>query len=154
MPRIRSLNCWVVMGRARLHEPNVVSHPLAVCYPISCGAPYSTMPRRHRIKCDTPSLAEPLCHDRPSWQARRRYSTDSLQCPEKHSATGLLLHLSRGRRPNLAWPTKHPAELITCQPSQRSPCKHGCVESLSDANGGSTSADKVNHRVLQRAPAR
>ena len=60
--------------------------------------------------------------------ARRGYSSDSSPYPEKHSATGILLHLSHDTGSNLAWTTEgglqdttsplpHPARSLNPNPS-------------------------------------
>ena len=51
-------------GKNAACHQNFVAHHLAICDPISCDTPYSAIPEDTRIKCDTPSLAEPLCSDR------------------------------------------------------------------------------------------
>ena len=55
-------------------------------------------------KCDSPSLAEPLCCDRTFLARQKGYSSDSLRNPEKQNATGVLLHLSCDRGSKLAGP--------------------------------------------------
>ena len=81
------------------HRGNLVSHYSAIGDTISCDAPYSaigfigklflryTLVRRLSLDCDRPFLGKEVVG----------CSSDSLRYRRKHSATGVLLHLSRDR---------------------------------------------------------
>ena len=81
------------VGQSRV----LVSHYSAIGDTISCDAPYSAIGFRDKLLCDTPLV-------RPVWIAIGHFSeknwgcsSDSVRYHRKHSATGVLLHLSRDR---------------------------------------------------------
>ena len=77
---------------------HLVSHYSAIGDTISCDAPYSAIGFRGKLFLRYP-LARPVLEcNRPLLQKEVGCSSDSLRYYRKHSATGVLLHLSRDRR--------------------------------------------------------
>ena len=56
----------VCLGARLGASKTLVAHYLAICDPISCDTPIVRYLEDIRMKCDTPSLAEPLRCDRAS----------------------------------------------------------------------------------------
>ena len=76
----------------------LVFHCNAIGGTISCDAPYSAIGFRGKffLRCP-PLLGLSLNCDRPFLRKKWGCSSDSLRYHRKHSATGVLLHLSRDR---------------------------------------------------------
>ena len=89
---------WAYMRREILLSKSLVSHYSAIGDTISCDAPYSAIGFRGKaFSAIPPLLGLSLDCDRPCLRREVGVSGDSLRYRRKHSATGVLLHLSRDR---------------------------------------------------------
>ena len=96
-------------GETDTKNPPLVSHYSAIGDTISCDAPYSAIGFTGKLFLRYPPCWVCL------WNAigqfyRKKWgcSSDSLRYHRKHSATGVLLHLSRDRGGYFGRVTKHP----------------------------------------------